>query len=247
MTSFATSNRTDVRYVSETVFGTTPATPALAAVRYTGESLNFNIKNTKSAEIRSDRMTTDLVQVQADASGDINFELSYTSFDDFIEAALCGTWTTGVLKNGTTLRSFTIQKHFQDATTPFYMNYTGCRVGGMDMDFQTGQILTGKFSFMGLGAAATTTQFTGATTPAATTTDVMNAVSNLVEIDDNGIPSTSFFNKLTLSLNNNLRAQRAIGHLPNVGIALGTLDVTGSIELYLEDKTEAASESESAP
>jgi hypothetical protein len=37
-------------------------------------------------------MTTDLIQVQADASGDVNFELSYSAFDDLIEACLAGTW-----------------------------------------------------------------------------------------------------------------------------------------------------------
>lgn len=237
MTSLATSNRTALSYSPETVFGTTDATPAFTPIRYTGESMNYNIRNIKSQEIRADRNTTDLVQVQADAAGDINFELSYASFDDFIEAAICGTWTGDVLKNGTVLRSFTIQKYFQDPTTPFYKNYRGMRIGGMDLSFQTGQILTGKFSTMGLSADAVTSQIAGATLNTASTTDVMNAVTNLTDIKDNGITSTNYFNKLTLTLNNNLRAQRAIGSLANVGIALGSLDLTGSIELFLQDKS----------
>ena len=163
--------------------------------------------------------------------------MSYGSFDDFIESALCGTWTTDVLKNGTVLSSYTLQKSFEDATTPFFLNYTGCRIGGFDLNFQTGQILTGKFSVMGLGAATTTTQFVGATFPAVSTTDVMNAVTHLTSIKKDTVESTNFFSTPSLSLNNNLRAQRAIKHLPAVGIALGSLDITGNMDLYLEDNT----------
>lgn len=235
--TLATSNRTALYYVKEVTFGTTPATPALTSIRYTGESLNYNIQNIKSQEIRADRNTTDLIQTQGDAGGDINVEMSYGSFDDLIESALCGTWTTDVLKNGTVLSSYTIQKNFQDPTTPFFLNYTGCRIGGFDLNFQTGQILTGKFTVMGLGAAATVTQFAGATFPAASTTPVMNAVTHLTSIKKDTVESTNFFSKLSLSLNNNLRAQRAIKHLPAIGIALGSLDITGSMDLYLEDKT----------
>ena len=235
--SLATSNRTALRYVAESVFGTTPTTPVLSTVRYTGESINYSLRNIKSQEIRDDRNTADLIQVQSDAGGDVNFEMSYGSFDDLIEAALCGTWTADVLKNGTELRSFTVQKEFQDATTPFFKNYTGMRVGGMDLNFQTGQILTGKFPFMGLGAATSTSQIAGATFAAASTTTPMNAVGNVTNIVKDTVPMTDFFSKLSLTLNNNLRAQRAIGSLPSIGIALGSLDLTGSIELYLQDKT----------
>lgn len=235
--TLATSNRTAIRYVAESVFGVTPATPALQEIRYTGESINYSLRNIKSQEIRSDRNTTDLVQVQSDAGGDVNFELSATTFDEWIEAALCGTWTADVLKNGTELRSYTIQKHFQDPTVPFFKNYTGMRIGGFDLSMQTGQIVSGKFMTMGLGAATDTSQIAGATFPAISTTEVMNAVSNITSIEEDGVTSTNFFNKLSLSLNNNLRAQRAIGSLPSIGIGLGSLDVTGSLDLFLQNKT----------
>lgn len=240
--SFATSNRTALRYVRETVFGTTPTTPAFKEIRYTGESLNYNIQNVTSNEIRSDRQTTDLVQVSADVSGDVNFELSQIAFEDLMEMALCGTWsapTAGVstLKNGTTLRSATLQKIFNDATAATYLNMLGCRIGSFDLDFQTGQILTGKFSVMGLSATVSESQIAGATSVAAPTKTVLNAVSNVISVKEDGVTSTSFFNKLSLSLNNNLRAQRAISHLGAVGIALGKIDLTGSVEAYFENKT----------
>lgn len=239
-----TSNRTAIRVVPETVFNTTPATPAFQNMRYTGESLAYAIKNIVSSEIRSDRATADLIQVGADVSGDLNVELSFDTFKSLIEGAFCSTFgapvgTVSTIKNGTALKSFTIQKHFQDLAVPVFQNFSGCRVGGMKLDFKTGAILTGSFSFMGCAASNSTAQIAGATfvDPGATS-DVFNAVSNLVNITENGSAMAAKVRSMSLELNNNLRAQEAIGTLGNVGIALGKLDVSGAIELYFEDTTE---------
>jgi len=59
----------------------------------TGESLGYNIDYISSAEIRSDRQITDLIQAGADATGELSFELSYGSFDDFMEGALMSDWS----------------------------------------------------------------------------------------------------------------------------------------------------------
>ena len=238
------SNRTAIRVVPEATFNTTPATPAFQNMRYTGESLVYNIKNIVSNEIRSDRSTADLIQVGADISGDLNVELSFDSFKSLIEGAFCSTFgapvgTVSTIKNGTALKSFTIQKHFQDLAVPIFQNFSGCRVGGMKLDFKTGSILTGSFSFMGCIATSGTAQIVGATfTDPGATSDVFNAVSNLVELESDGVAMAAKVRSMTLELNNNLRAQEAIGVLGNVGIALGKLDITGNIELYFEDSVE---------
>lgn len=184
-----TSNRTAIRMVAETNFNQTPATPAFKSVRYTGESVAFNRRSVTSNEIRDDRMTSDLVAVGADVSGDVNIELSFDSFDDIIAAALCSSWGAPVggistIKNGVQLKSFTLQKHFQDLQIPIFQNFSGCRVGGLTLDFQTAQILTGKFSIMGCQAVNGTAQIAGATisNPGDGNTP-MNAVTNLSQIE----------------------------------------------------------------
>lgn len=178
-----TSNRTALRFVAESSFKTTPTSPALKNVRYTGEELNYSTSNTVSEEIRDDRTQGHSILTGATVEGDINFEMSFASFDELIEAALCGTWTSNVLKNGTALRSFTVQKHFQDLAVPLFHNFVGVRVGGMTLDFQTGQILTGSFSLMGCSAQMVKTQFSGATisTPGANNPP-MNAVNGITGI-----------------------------------------------------------------
>ncbi|RTL04572.1 hypothetical protein EKK58_10250, partial [Candidatus Dependentiae bacterium] len=96
------SNRTQITYIKESVYGVTPNTPQMQELRITGESLNKNINNKVSAEIRADRQVTDLVQTSKTATGDINFELSYGTFDDFLQSALFSTdWSTPLAVSGT--------------------------------------------------------------------------------------------------------------------------------------------------
>lgn len=100
------SNRTRLSYVSEATLGTTPAisgTTEMREMRITGESLNYNISNVVSDEIRSDRQIPDLIQVAAQDAGDINFELSYplqrTFFDELLASTMLNTWTNTPFKH----------------------------------------------------------------------------------------------------------------------------------------------------
>lgn len=99
--SNATSNRVTLAYVKEAVFGVTPNNPIFRKIRYSGESLMYDIQTTQSNEIRDDRNVADTVQTKAGSQGDINFELSAESFDDFIQAAMGSSWTdsTSIVDN----------------------------------------------------------------------------------------------------------------------------------------------------
>lgn len=86
------SNRLQLAYIPEVTWATTPNTPEMTKIRVTGESLKYGIDTIDSKEIRSDRMTPDLIQVGARATGGFNFELSYAAFDDFLESVLFSTY-----------------------------------------------------------------------------------------------------------------------------------------------------------
>jgi len=90
----ATANRVLLSFIEESTYGTTPS-GSLQEIRMTGESLKGDTQTTNSAEIRDDRMISDVLRTMVSASGDIQFELSYGSFDSFLEAALrSADWTT---------------------------------------------------------------------------------------------------------------------------------------------------------
>jgi len=234
-----TTNRTALYYAVETTFNSIPTGANINSVRYTGGGPVFSVSTTVSEELRPDRMTADSIIVGATVEGDINIELSYASFDDLIEAALCGTWTSGILKNGTALRSFTFQKQYQDLAVPVYQNFAGCRIGGMSLSFETGSILTGSFSVMGCQATTSTTNDLGPTIvyPGQGNTP-MNAVTGLTGITQDGVASTAKIRSMSMDLSNNLRGQEAIGTLGYLGIALGRLEITGEMSLYFEDQVQ---------
>lgn len=401
--AFASSNRTAIRRIQETVFGTTPATPAFVDTRYTAESLNYSITNITSNEIRSDRQTSDLVQTEAEVSGSIDFEMSYESFEDFFQHALgdsngfsadyaisltdvaavagsgfttaagdfvaagmtVGDWIRvsgfaaannngyfrvktvvaltltvedasgitlealgptitingGKMTNDVTELSFAIEKEFGDAyadeanPTPVFLYLNGVRTCGFTLNVNVGEILTGSFNMMGTaastelaettasisvtagdyvraagswvtdgfavgmqvvglgfdedanngvstitvvtatnmttdstkvveGAASRTVRslnpprFASATTTAANTNQVMNAVGNVVQVNNNGKVSTSCFNTLTLTYENNCRPIDCVGTLGHVDIKFGRVEVTGTIGLFFENMLE---------
>jgi hypothetical protein len=89
----ADANRVGVKYIKESTRGTTPASPALQAARYTGApGFGFNPRTVESNEINSDAQVSDVIKVAEDAGGAINFELSYGTYDDWIESAMRSAW-----------------------------------------------------------------------------------------------------------------------------------------------------------
>lgn len=91
----ADSNLAQLAYQVESSYNETPVvTDVLTVLRYTGESLSFDITNTSSQEIRPDRSVADLIQTGAATSGGFNFELSANTYDDFIAGAMFSNWST---------------------------------------------------------------------------------------------------------------------------------------------------------
>lgn len=93
MPALASSSLVQVRYIAETVFGTTPVAGNPRNLRVTGESLDFTVTKEQSKEINSTRTITSVAPVNAAASGGIQGELSYAEYDVLMAAELQSTWT----------------------------------------------------------------------------------------------------------------------------------------------------------
>jgi len=314
----ADANRTQLRYIAETTWGTTPATADMEELRLTGESLNYGIEYIQSNELRSDRMVSDLVQTGAECGGGIDFELSYATFNDFIEAAMFSTWGsdisvataglafnngtskitsdeatafTGIvagqwikvanssnasndgyylittktsnqditvspapavsvttadeaatvnacmIRNGTTEKSFSIERYHADLTPALYFQFTGMMVNQMAFNVQANSILTGNLTFIGKDTSVATGSMSSGSVNTATNNDVMNAVSNVAQIREGGSAMTGvYIQGLDFTLNNNIRGLKAINVLGNADLGAGSLEVTGSMNLYLSNK-----------
>lgn len=91
--ALASTSRVQLRYVRELVFGLTPSTPSVTReLRFTGESLNFNLSKEVSQEINADRASSSQVAVGAEASGSVNAELSYGEYDELLSGTLQNIW-----------------------------------------------------------------------------------------------------------------------------------------------------------
>jgi len=95
--AIADSNFGRVAYVAESTLGTTPASPTMKVARMTSSDFSASKETTVSSELRTDRMVSTLSEVAASSAGTLNFELSLGgTYDDLIEAALCGTFSTAI-------------------------------------------------------------------------------------------------------------------------------------------------------
>jgi len=92
--SFSDSNRVGLRFIEESTWGTTPATPTMQALNFSSESFKSNNNTVTSDTIRDDRNVADIVVVGGGAAGDFGMELRYGDLDALLAGALQSTWTT---------------------------------------------------------------------------------------------------------------------------------------------------------
>lgn len=240
----ANGSRHGLFAVKETAYGVTPVDPVFDTVRITGTTLGLTKEGLQSDEIRSDRQIADYRLGNNQVGGDINFELSYGSFDKFLQAVLLsGDWETGVpivgaaqIKTGVTRSSFTLVRHFADlaaASKPFYI-YSGVEINTMSLSISPSAMVTGTFSVVGKSQTAAT-DLTSLGTPtfdAPTTTSPMDAFTGtLLE----GSEEIAVITEITLTLENGIEPRFVVGSKDTIKPSVARANLTGQITAYFED------------
>lgn len=88
----ASSSLVQVRYIKESVFGTTPVAGNPKNLRITGESLQFSLSKSSSDEINAYRAVTSMIATSVEASGSLNAEMQFGEYDDLMAGVLQSTW-----------------------------------------------------------------------------------------------------------------------------------------------------------
>src|SRR3990172_2515257 len=219
-------------YVAETTWGPTPAPPTLSAIRHNSATLALQRGTLQSEEIRDDRMLVDFRLGQRSVAGDIVGELSDGSYDDFLQAALGGTWAADVLKAGVVRRSFTVERYFADITR--YVRYRGCEVNTLALTVSPEAICGITFGMMGKDQDATaSTAIAGSTYPAAPTSSPYDGFSGAI---NEGGSAIAIVTEVSINLNNNLQANPVIGSISGLQATIGRSLITGSLSAYFEDE-----------
>lgn len=92
----ADANRTLLSYKKESTFAVAP-TGNYQELRHTGETLGQDTSSVRSAEIRADRQTPDIIRTDIGAAGGFGVELSFGTFDDLLASFLFDSaWSSSV-------------------------------------------------------------------------------------------------------------------------------------------------------
>jgi len=231
------ANRVSLKSLAEATYGTTPVNSnAWQMMRFTSQSIAAVPKTVMSDELRYDRHVTDLILVGQEVKGDVGFELSEDSYDEWLAAAMCSTWSTNVLKQGVLKPSFSLEVGFEDWSPVQYLQYKGMRIGGFDLGFAFGEVVKGSFNWQGNTALQSTTSLRGTGTAplAAPTTEVMDASAGLTAVTIDGGAPVGAIKRINIKLENNLRPIEGVGSATPTGISYGRGVLTGSLEMYFE-------------
>lgn len=227
-------------YVAESTWGTTPGSPTLTPIRHNTTNLGLSKDTLGSEELRSDRMITDFRHGPKQVGGDVVTELSFDSYDDWLEAVCLGTWAnetpasgTDQLKAGTTRKSFTVRRYFDDLTSgDKYHVFTGVELNTLAMTISPGAIVSCTWSVIGKGLATQAAEIGGATVATADTTEAMTAIEGSINEGGSAIAEVT---EMTLNITNGMEARFVVGSDETLRPSVGRSNVTGQITAFFED------------
>ena len=237
----SSGDKVKLRFVPEVIYNTTPADDSgWKPFRHTSEGLAGQPVVKSSEEVVSDRMHRNQMVVAQEIGGGYNFELhAGDPFDTMLQAALCGTWSTNVLKVGSTSRSFSVEKEYSDLSSGNrFIQFTGMRVNELELTIKHGEVITGSVAFAGGGVAAASSSAVGSGSEAAASTTVpITAAADLsgIEVDESAFAGC--IQELTLKIANNLRPSNCVGRAAPSNQNYGMSMVTGKIVAYLSNNT----------
>lgn len=143
------------------------------------------------------------------------------------------------ITNGTTKKSYSIERQFQDHSPVTYELFTGMVLNTFNLNAPSKAIVTATANWMGKDAEVSNTRTASASDLSAPTADVMNTSSNVGRIASNGvaIASPNYITEVNIQINNNRRRQDAVGELGSVGIGSGEFNISGNHNTYFGNKS----------
>jgi len=235
----ADADQVTVKYVVESTYGVTPTDSSnWKYLRITGENLTAEPVTEESEELPgTQKGVVDVVNNGQTVGGDIPFEFSAATFDDMLEAALGGTWTTNVLTDGNTERSFTFEKNYPDISQ--FIAYKGETVNSLSLSMQKKTKISGSVGFTGAQAVTSGTSLVGLGSVAAVNEKPIfrtgSTVTN-VQIDDTNISALGVrLHGVDLSIAVGTEPEDTVDANFASGVSTNDLKITLSISAYFDN------------
>lgn len=138
------------------------------------------------------------------------------------------------ITNGTTLESYNFEKDFEDLSNVFSL-LKGMCINTFNLEIPADGIITGSFGFMGSAEESLEETAGSGSYDARTTTVVMTGANHVPNFIENQIELGIL--SFSMSLNNNLRTRLEVGTLGVASMGVGSVEITGSLSVHLEDAT----------
>jgi hypothetical protein len=184
-------------------------------------------------------------RISAIAATSLTFDILPAGWTTKTETAAVGMYYGDYIKNGVTDVSYSMEVQYE-LNVPTFVYYRGQKPATYSLQADSQQIVTETVTFQGLNALDPTatrgsSNFRGSAVTFGTPTtvasqgysvfDSSNAVP-FVLIGGAAISGGNFVNGFSMQLENNLRAQNAIGSVGAVGIGAGRVNITGNLNTY---------------
>lgn len=231
---FSQGSRAGLSYVVESTFGTTPATPSLIQLPYTTHSLNLTKERVTGTDIQPDRMLRVDRHGNRSVAGDIVADLRKGDYDAFLESAFFNTFSTNVLKIGTTPKYFSIEDAATDISQ--FRLFTGMAVSSLAVSIRPNQMVTATFGMVGKDMTISGTSVDAIKT-AASGNAPFDAYSGALSIGNAGgsLTSSAIVTGIDFTLNNALAPTFVVGSASTPQLEYGMATVEGTITAYFED------------
>ena len=222
-----------LHYIAESTYGTTPSTPTWTPLPHTGTTLALTKDGIESEKLRGDRQVEDFRHGNKSISGDVSAEMEYGAFDDILEAVMCGSWSTNVLKTGTTRRSYSLERKFADLATPEFHRYTGVEFNSLALSIAPNAMVGATLSVIGKDLALATAEVASSTYSA----DVGNTpFDSFTGSITEGGSSIATVTSLDITIENGLEPLFSVGSDTTNRPSIGKSRVTGTLTTYFDSK-----------
>lgn len=230
MSVFHSGSRHNVAYVAEVTAGTTPPSPEMTQVPVA----SVNITPTKDVfndpSIRSDRSIRFQRHGNVHVAGDLETAYEHGVYDDFLAAALHGTWTSNVLKQAAVKTTFTIERGYTDIDVPFYQRLTGVHVTAFKMDVPVNDVVKAHYTLMGMGQ-------TSASSALDSTPTIPTGKAPMTHLSGTFLEAGSAVGNITaisIDINNGYNENFVLGSSSPAAVTYGYAKVTGQLTVYFD-------------
>jgi len=228
--AFAQGSRSSLSRITEVTFGTTPAGDFLN-LPFSTHSLNLTKDRVAGNDIQADRMPRVDRHGNRQVAGDIVVDLRDGDYDDLLESAMLNTWSTNVLKVGTTPKFFSVEDYAADIDQARL--FTGMAVSTMGVSLAPNQMVTTTFGMVGKDMTISGTQKTQTAASGAAPFDSYSgdiAIGNVASSS-----AVAIVTGLDFTLTNSFAPTFVIGDDSAPSLEYGRADIEGTLTAYFED------------